>query len=95
MTEQPDGRLSAKAESLADKTPRPAVRPTESSPAEIHRYPKSAMNDAQRLDELRAKLRRIEGHKSLSPRQEQAAIEIIREIVAIEGPVDWSKVFDL
>jgi hypothetical protein len=43
------------------------------------------MNDAQRLDELRTKLRRICGHKELSAKQEQAALDLVREIVAIEG----------
>jgi hypothetical protein len=43
------------------------------------------MNDAERLDELRTKLRRIEGHKELSPKQEQAALGLVREIIAIEG----------
>lgn len=45
------------------------------------------MNDAQqaRLNGLRAKLRRIEGHKGLSPKQEQTATAIVREIASIEG----------
>jgi hypothetical protein len=50
------------------------------------------MSDAERLDELRTKLRRIEGHKELSAKQEQAALGLIREIVAIEG-FDWGAVF--
>ena len=44
------------------------------------------MNDAERLDELRAKLRRVLGHKELSPKQEEYATQLVREIVSIEGP---------
>ena len=89
MTEQLV-RFSPPRHSLADSFPnRAAERPTESSPAEIHALPtRCAMSDAERLDELRTKLRRIEGHKELSPKQEQAALGLIREIAAIEG-TDW------
>jgi hypothetical protein len=43
------------------------------------------MNDAERLDVLRTRLRRINGHKELSVKQKQAALVLIREIAAIEG----------
>jgi hypothetical protein len=45
------------------------------------------MNDAQqqRLSALRAKLRRIEGHKELSEKQRQTAAAIVREIVQLDG----------
>jgi hypothetical protein len=51
------------------------------------------VNDAERLDELRTKLRRIEGHKELSARQEQAALALVREIVAIEGTDGLAEIF--
>jgi hypothetical protein len=45
------------------------------------------MNDAdqQRLSALRAKLRRIDGHKELSPKQFDTALAITREIVKLDG----------
>jgi len=46
------------------------------------------VNDAERLDELRAKLRRINGNKDRTAKRDQAACEI----VAIEG-FDWGAVF--
>lgn len=39
----------------------------------------------QRLSALRAKLRRIEGHKELSPKQAESATAIMREIVKLDG----------
>ena len=41
--------------------------------------------DQQRLSALRAKLRRIEGHKELSPRQEATANALAREIAKLDG----------
>lgn len=45
------------------------------------------MNDAhqQRLSALRAKLRRIDGHKELSPKQQESALAVMREIVQLDG----------
>jgi hypothetical protein len=42
------------------------------------------MNDAeqQRLDEIRAKLRRIEGHKKLSPKQFDSWLVLNAELLA-------------
>jgi hypothetical protein len=51
------------------------------------------VNDAERLDELRTKLRRIDGHKELSAKQNQAALGLIREIVAIEGTDGVAELF--
>ena len=56
------------------------------------------MNDAtqQRLSALRAKLRRIEGHKELSPKQAETATAIVREIVKLDGTDldELSKLFE-
>jgi hypothetical protein len=54
------------------------------------------MNDAQqeRLSALRAKLRRIDGHKEWSPKQEQSAMAIVREIVKLDG-TDIDELFEL
>jgi hypothetical protein len=54
------------------------------------------MNDAQqqRLSSLRAKLRRIEGHKELSPKQEESALALMREIVKLDG-TDIDELFQL
>jgi hypothetical protein len=41
--------------------------------------------DQQRLSALRAKLRRINGHKELSPKQAESAAAIVREIVTLDG----------
>ncbi len=45
------------------------------------------MNDAdqQRLSALRAKLRRITGHESLSEKQEKSAVALVREIAQLDG----------
>jgi hypothetical protein len=91
----------AEASTFATATPREpdlqsacSERPTASSPAEIPRYPHgAAMNDAERLDELRTKLCRIHGHKQLSAKQEQASLELAREIVAIEGADGVAELF--
>lgn len=54
------------------------------------------MNDAdqQYLTELRAKLRRIEGNKELSPKQAKAAHALAREIVKLNG-TDVEAVFKI
>ena len=54
------------------------------------------MNDAhqQRLSALRAKLRRIDGHKELSPKQSETAAAIVREIVQLDG-TDLDELFKL
>ena len=52
------------------------------------------MNDAERLDELRTKLRRINGQKDWTPKRDQAALELVREIIAIEGVDGLSAVFE-
>jgi hypothetical protein len=55
------------------------------------------MNDVeqQRLSALRAKLRRIDGHKEWSAKQEQSAKAIVREIVQLDGTAidELSKLF--
>jgi hypothetical protein len=67
----------------------------ESSPAETPRYPSQcAMNDdAERLVELRAKLLRICGHKEWSAKQGEAALELMRDIVEIEGADGVAELF--
>lgn len=56
------------------------------------------MNDVeqQRLSALRAKLRRIDGHKELSPKQSATAAAIVREIVKLDGTDidELSKLFE-
>ena len=56
------------------------------------------MNDAQqqRLNALRAKLRRIEGHDTLSEKQEKSATALVREIVKLDGTDldELSKLFE-
>jgi hypothetical protein len=47
---------------------------------------------AKRVADLRSQLRRINGHKSWSPKQEAAALRLAREIVSIEG-TDGSKLW--
>jgi hypothetical protein len=51
------------------------------------------LNDAERLDELRTKLRRIDGNKDWTAKRDQAACELVREIVAIEGTEGLSELF--
>jgi len=51
-------------------------------------------SDQQRLSALRAKLRRIDGHKELSAKQEQSATATIREIVKLDG-TDIDELFKL
>jgi hypothetical protein len=45
------------------------------------------MNDAdqQRLNEIRAKIRRIDGHKELSAKQFQTFCALFRELLALTG----------
>jgi hypothetical protein len=56
------------------------------------------MNDAdqQRLSGFRAKLRRIEGHKELSPKQVETAKALVQEIVKLDGTDldELSKLFE-
>jgi hypothetical protein len=52
-----------------------------------------AVNDAERLDELRTKLSRINGQKEWSVKQEQSALGLVREIVAIEGTDGVAELF--
>lgn len=53
----------------------------------------AAVNDADRLDDLRTKLRRIAGNKDWSAGRDQAACELVRQIVAIEGTEGLSELF--
>jgi hypothetical protein len=53
----------------------------------------AAVNDAELLDELRTKLRRIHGNKDWTAKRDQAACELVREIVAIEGTEGLSEIF--
>ena len=52
--------------------------------------------DQQRLSALRAKLRRIDGHKEWSAKQEHSAMAIVREIAQLEGTDidELSKLFE-
>jgi hypothetical protein len=96
MDEQHGSRPPLTAKAPADTTTNlPAVRPTAFAPAEIQSTLPTGhtVNDAERLDDLRNKLRRIDGHKNLSARQEHAAIGIIREIASIEGTDGLAELF--
>lgn len=54
------------------------------------------MSDAQqeRLSALRAKLRRIIGHDTLSEKQEKSANALVREIAMLDG-TDIDELFEL
>jgi hypothetical protein len=51
------------------------------------------VNDAERLDDLRTKLRRIVGNKDWTAKRDQAAYELVRQIVEIEGTEGLSELF--
>jgi hypothetical protein len=85
MSEQPHGHLPAKVNPRGQDVETCSTA-HELIPGRNSLLPKSAaMSDAERLVELRSKLCRLEGHKELSAKQEQAANAIVREIISIEG----------
>jgi hypothetical protein len=49
--------------------------------------------DQQRLEQIRAKIRRINGHGELSPKQWQSLIALSREIALIEGCTSVDDIF--
>jgi hypothetical protein len=52
------------------------------------------MNDAdQRLDQIRAKIRRINGHKELSPKQWQSLKALVQESEALTGGSSVDEIF--
>jgi hypothetical protein len=53
----------------------------------------AAVNDAELLDDLRTKLRRIYGNKDWTAKRDQAACELVRQIVAIEGTDGVAELF--
>jgi hypothetical protein len=53
----------------------------------------AAVNDAELLDGLRTKLRRICGNKDWTAKRDQAVCELVREIVAIEGTDGVAELF--
>lgn len=53
------------------------------------------MNDVERLDKLRAQLRRLCGNKDWTAKREQSALELVAEIVAIEGPPRLDEIFQV
>jgi hypothetical protein len=93
MTEQPHGHLPAKVNPRGQDVDTCSTA-HETLPGRNSTLPKSAMVDAERLVVLRRKLCRLDGHKELSARQEQAAREIIREIAAIEGTDGLAELFN-
>ena len=50
-------------------------------------------DDQQRLEEIRAKLRRIAGHKQLSPRQIDSAKALVQESEQLTGGSDIDEIF--
>jgi hypothetical protein len=56
--------------------------------------PEQQLRDNLALSVLRAKLRRIEGHEELSPKQEETAKSLVQEIVKLDG-TDLDELFKL
>jgi hypothetical protein len=96
MTEQPEVRLSPPQLNPAGTLPQKAAE----RPSELHSRPKPPQRlpatpeqgtsmtgvDEQRLNQIRAKLRRIAGNEQLSPKQFEALQSLVQELLSLESP---------